>query len=148
MCFFFKQKTSYEMRISDCSSDVCSSDLAATCLSAPSFAGTLTGIVRDGSGTSGLQGAELEIQELKRRASADIDGSFRCTDVPAGRYTLRASYAGAETKTTSVNVTETGTTTVGIALSANGDEEATILDRKSTRLNSSHYCPSHMLSSA
>src|SRR3546814_17762478 len=54
----------------------------------------------------------LEIQELKRRASADIDGSFRFTDVPAGRYTLRASYAGAETKTTSVNVTETGTTKV------------------------------------
>src|SRR3546814_1661458 len=29
-CFFFKQKTAYEMRISDWSSDVCSSDLAAT----------------------------------------------------------------------------------------------------------------------
>src|SRR3546814_3827917 len=27
LCFFFKQKTAYEMRISDCSSDVCSSDL-------------------------------------------------------------------------------------------------------------------------
>src|SRR3546814_1582037 len=27
-CFFFKQKTAYEMRISDWSSDVCSSDLA------------------------------------------------------------------------------------------------------------------------
>src|SRR3546814_7413348 len=27
--FFFKQKTAYEMRISDCSSDVCSSDLRA-----------------------------------------------------------------------------------------------------------------------
>src|SRR3546814_16718993 len=27
MCFFFKQKTEYEMRISDWSSDVCSSDL-------------------------------------------------------------------------------------------------------------------------
>src|SRR3546814_4005365 len=27
MFFFFKQKTAYEMRISDCSSDVCSSDL-------------------------------------------------------------------------------------------------------------------------
>src|SRR3546814_3252646 len=25
--FYFKQKTAYEMRISDCSSDVCSSDL-------------------------------------------------------------------------------------------------------------------------
>src|SRR3546814_1466634 len=32
--FFFKQKTAYEMRISDWSSDVCSSDLAARCLSA------------------------------------------------------------------------------------------------------------------
>src|SRR3546814_3170414 len=29
-CFFFKQTTAYEMRISDWSSDVCSSDLAAT----------------------------------------------------------------------------------------------------------------------
>src|SRR3546814_1646616 len=28
--FFFKQKTAYEMRISDWSSDVCSSDLAKT----------------------------------------------------------------------------------------------------------------------
>src|SRR3546814_4548098 len=27
MCFFFKQKTAYEIRISDWSSDVCSSDL-------------------------------------------------------------------------------------------------------------------------
>src|SRR3546814_2077904 len=29
ICFFFKQKTAYEMRISDWSSDVCSSDLRA-----------------------------------------------------------------------------------------------------------------------
>src|SRR3546814_9837767 len=36
MFFFFNQKTAYEMRISDWSSDVCSSDLkegATTCLS-------------------------------------------------------------------------------------------------------------------
>src|SRR3546814_1289945 len=32
--FFFKQKTAYEMRISDWSSDVCSSDLIATRLAA------------------------------------------------------------------------------------------------------------------
>src|SRR3546814_5180587 len=31
--FFFKQKTAYEMRISDWSSDVCSSDLLTLCLS-------------------------------------------------------------------------------------------------------------------
>src|SRR3546814_17321354 len=30
MFFFFKQKTAYEMRISDWSSDVCSSDLSAS----------------------------------------------------------------------------------------------------------------------
>src|SRR3546814_1589128 len=30
MLFFFKQKTAYEMRISDWSSDVCSSDLQTT----------------------------------------------------------------------------------------------------------------------
>src|SRR3546814_1365894 len=29
--FFFKQKTAYEMRISDWSSDVCSSDLISAC---------------------------------------------------------------------------------------------------------------------
>src|SRR3546814_9522487 len=29
VCFFFKQKTAYEMRISDWSSDVCSSDLSS-----------------------------------------------------------------------------------------------------------------------
>src|SRR3546814_10571093 len=36
--FFFKQKTAYEMRISDWSSDVCSSDLT------PDSAGTMTAI--------------------------------------------------------------------------------------------------------
>src|SRR3546814_5790930 len=33
--FFFKQKTAYEMRISDWSSDVCSSDLVAVSLVPP-----------------------------------------------------------------------------------------------------------------
>src|SRR3546814_2394076 len=33
MFFFFKQKTAYEMRISDWSSDVCSSDLADAAIS-------------------------------------------------------------------------------------------------------------------
>src|SRR3546814_8419858 len=32
LCFFFKQKTAYEMRMSDWSSDVCSSDLATRAL--------------------------------------------------------------------------------------------------------------------
>src|SRR3546814_6766598 len=44
LVFFFKQKTAYEMRISDWSSDVCSSDLleklgAAVGTDAPDFSG-------------------------------------------------------------------------------------------------------------
>src|SRR3546814_7947895 len=34
-CFFFKQKTAYEMRISDWSSDVCSSDLVDMAVADP-----------------------------------------------------------------------------------------------------------------
>src|SRR3546814_10109344 len=41
-CFFFKQKTAYEMRISDWSSDVCSSDLAGLVI----FMGTRFGRLR------------------------------------------------------------------------------------------------------
>src|SRR3546814_10104634 len=46
--FFFKQKTAYELRISDWSSDVCSSDLYSThlpgcpCAETPGAAGRLT----------------------------------------------------------------------------------------------------------
>src|SRR3546814_3709029 len=42
--FFFKQKTAYEMRISDWSSDVCSSDLGAD---AP---GRIPGVIERGAG--------------------------------------------------------------------------------------------------
>src|SRR3546814_17417248 len=41
MCFVFKQKTAYEMRISDWSSDVCSSDLE------PAVLDGVDGIARD-----------------------------------------------------------------------------------------------------
>src|SRR3546814_6765989 len=47
--FFFKQKTAYEMRISDWSSDVCSSDLAGSPGSAAlSVAATAAGAATDG----------------------------------------------------------------------------------------------------
>src|SRR3546814_5605964 len=41
LVFFFKQKTAYEMRISDWSSDVCSSDLARYSQQAPDVRFTL-----------------------------------------------------------------------------------------------------------
>src|SRR3546814_6165316 len=44
--FFFKQKTAYEMRISDWSSDVCSSDLFASPVAGSSAGTNSTGSVR------------------------------------------------------------------------------------------------------
>src|SRR3546814_3965079 len=41
MCFFFKQKTAYELRISDWSSDVCSSDLETDLFAAHAGAAVL-----------------------------------------------------------------------------------------------------------
>src|SRR3546814_11887412 len=63
MCFFFfffKQKTAYEMRISDWSSDVCSSDLARTA-SPPSARARCR---RSSAGISCTQGTHQVAQKL------------------------------------------------------------------------------------
>src|SRR3546814_6490587 len=57
--FFFKQKTAYEMRISDWSSDVCSSDLAADVAVEPAVDDQLIRRV-------------IDAQEAARRAQAAI----------------------------------------------------------------------------
>src|SRR3546814_6332553 len=57
--FFFRQKTAYEMRISDWSSDVCSSDLKATATALPN----------DGGPT-----AERASQRASLRAATDPGG--------------------------------------------------------------------------
>src|SRR3546814_5645449 len=51
--FFFKQKTAYEMRISDWSSDVCSSDLLGHCLIVPKPACVRGRSTRPTAGASG-----------------------------------------------------------------------------------------------
>src|SRR3546814_5331164 len=82
-CFcFFKQKTAYEMRISDWSSDVCSSDLAFTIPSIivlvllaipPLLSGTYAGVesvdpaARDAARGMGMRGTQVLTQvELPR----------------------------------------------------------------------------------
>src|SRR3546814_8349571 len=55
--FFFKQKTAYEMRISDWSSDVCSSDLLFE-TAADAFAAELVGIILTGANDDGAAGLQ------------------------------------------------------------------------------------------
>src|SRR3546814_7403987 len=67
-CFFFKQKTAYEMRISDWSSDVCSSDL----------------FKRDGDEIVG--GGAHDMPPDARRAGEDhmVEGELRESDADVG----------------------------------------------------------------
>src|SRR3546814_8105959 len=65
--FFFKQKTAYEMRISDWSSDVCSSDLVISLV---------------------LQVDELLVFGLRRTIARQLGGRFVCAPVhPLGENT-------------------------------------------------------------
>src|SRR3546814_9323665 len=71
--FFFKQKTAYEMRISDWSSDVCSSDLV------PRAHFFLVGL---GFGFDGLRNHGLgELHALQQDVLADVAQGFACSDV-------------------------------------------------------------------
>src|SRR3546814_21115989 len=81
-CFFFKQKTAYEMRISDWSSDVCSSDLARSDPADQRHA--LAGPDRETDAVERLLGgvgiAELDI--------AQVDPAFEASGLQ--RFALRA----------------------------------------------------------
>src|SRR3546814_4783662 len=77
-CFFFKQKTAYEMRISDWSSDVCSSDLVRSATkeqiqslgAKPIFVEDVKGI--EGEGSGGYAG---EMSDEYKKAQAELVSS-------------------------------------------------------------------------
>src|SRR3546814_7391612 len=87
--FFFKQKTAYEMRISDWSSDVCSSDLfvsfvlallACWIAGAPGFAATVDRIDVERDRIlihfdGGVSLASSFVLDGPRRIAVDIDGA-------------------------------------------------------------------------
>lgn len=111
----------------------------ATSLAAPALAGEVTGFVVDSSDTISLQAAEVRLIELNRTASAERDGSYYFAEVPAGTYTLVASYIGAESVTQTVVVPETGIVrsnfllggdTAGILVIGQSANQASALSRK------------------
>jgi len=65
--------------------------------------GTIAGTAKD-EANSALPSALIEVQPLGRKAVSDDQGQFRITDVPAGEYTVTASYVGFAPFSTSVKV--------------------------------------------
>src|SRR3546814_2794706 len=105
--FFFKQNTAYEMRISDWSSDVCSSDLP-------------TGVNADGSTVIGGTGNGGTV-------AVNVNGSITTTGANAFGIIAQSIGGG-------------GGLGGGPVPDGNNDGGTILqgLDRKSTRLNSSH----------
>src|SRR3546814_5682772 len=82
--FFFKQKTAYEMRISDWSSDVCSSDLSALNIprsskpaANPSREGSSTGRTPKRSTQRPTKGAQSAVRSEERRGGKECVSTCR-----------------------------------------------------------------------
>src|SRR3546814_3095264 len=70
--FFFKQKTAYEMRISDWSSDVCSSDLEGGAVADPPETGALHDAAGAGAVVKAMTRADI-FEFFRRLAEPDPD---------------------------------------------------------------------------
>src|SRR3546814_5676366 len=64
--FFFKQKTAYEMRISDWSSDVCSSDLASLKATLHEIEASIS--IQNEGFANLILGSQVSMEELLNRA--------------------------------------------------------------------------------
>src|SRR3546814_2348455 len=81
--FFFKQKTAYELRISDWSSDVCSSDLL---VEAPSFSSEEKNSPSTGSGRTGMENNLLALAVECARRDATLGEISAAMEAAFGRY--------------------------------------------------------------
>src|SRR3546814_5839559 len=135
--FFFKQKTAYEMRISDWSSDVCSSDLL---------------FERAGCGRGLLDQRGVLLRDLVHRRDCLVDlldagALFLRRGADLGHDVGDAFHAGDDLFHGLAGLLdEPGA--VADLLDRIADPPLDLLDRKSTRLNSSHQCAPRMPPSA
>src|SRR3546814_20473561 len=93
--FFFKQKTAYEMRISDWSSDVCSSDLALAHITGDKGLASVVGYA--GSGKSAMLGVardDAAVSSEERRVGKE------CVSTCRSRWSPYHSKKKATTKVT------------------------------------------------
>src|SRR3546814_5400034 len=126
--FFFKQKTAYELRISDWSSDVCSSDL----MLAPPI--TVTPPQEGGAAGSRLQVTYID-ETLRPPSPAPVPPP---RPEPARKRPAPTAPAS-RVQTTPVEQADDSTALQVVDIPATSPEPPDVPeDRKSTRLNSSH----------
>lgn len=94
---------------------------ALLCMPATAQAGQVVGTVSDASGTRNLPSAQVSIVELGRSVEADSTGQFRFPDVPAGTYTLRVRYTGADIVDTPITVPDNGDLVQDVVVGSGGD---------------------------
>src|SRR3546814_7486692 len=136
--FFFKQKTAYEMRISDWSSDVCSSDLLADAV------GKVLILLEHGGATHEIQRPGVDLVQIGiaalREGAQQVERRRRLRIGPD--LALRIGLAALRLEPDVVD------DVAAIARQRNAVHILEIRDRKRPRLNSSHTCASRMPSSA
>src|SRR3546814_5678689 len=120
--FFFKQKTAYEMRISDWSSDVCSSDLPNVTEAVEAAKGGQIEFRVEKAGIihAGLGKASFSEADLKKNFEAFLDAIVKAKPSGSkGNYVRKVALSSSMGPGVKIDVAE-------------------LSDRKSTRLNSSH----------
>lgn len=92
--------------------------MAALAFVAPANAAEIVGHVKGPDGKP-LAGARVVIEDLLRGDTAKRDGSFRLPSLPPGTYRLSVTAMGLASSNRQVDVPETGTVDVAIALEPN-----------------------------
>src|SRR3546814_6769539 len=144
--FFFKQKTAYEMRISDWSSDVCSSDLTSFEIGAPRLSATTIGtggsvtVSVDVANTGKVAGDEVVQLYIRDKESSvtqpvkELKGFRRVTLAPGEKQTISFTLTPRSLSLWNIDmkrVVEPGAFDIMV-----GPDSRTLkTDRKSTRLN-------------
>jgi TonB-dependent receptor len=88
--------------------------------------GTIMGTAKDSAGAA-LSSTLIEIDPIGKRAVSDDQGQFRITEVPAGDYTLTASYVGFATFSAPVKVVAGQTITVDPVLQVASQNDQVIV---------------------
>ena len=82
---------------------------------------TITGSVTSDDGAA-LAGANVVVEGTSLGAAADAGGSYNINGVPAGNFTVTASFVGYESSSSSVSVPASGSVTANFSLSSGAIE--------------------------